>query len=111
MQERRSKHSCRNVFRTAFFSKLLVGLCGNGMAACQVVLRKIGKRNAKLPAPIPRSGEPEDLIPEAPLLRDKSEPDHIIKSARYTPQRSRPTELLNPPAAHAEGSRLRWFFQ
>jgi hypothetical protein len=52
---------------------ILVGLCGNDMAACRVVLRKIGKRNAKLPAPIPRSGEPEDLIHEAPLLRDTSE--------------------------------------
>ena len=33
-----------------------------------VILRKIGKRNARLPAPIPSTGEPEDLINELPLL-------------------------------------------
>ncbi len=35
---------------------------------CPVILRKIGKRNAKLPTPIPSTGEPEDLIEEMPML-------------------------------------------
>lgn len=37
-----------------------------------VILRKVGKRNAKLPAPIPISREPKDIINEAPLLDDPS---------------------------------------
>jgi hypothetical protein len=39
------------------------------VAFCPIILRKIGKRNARLPAPIPSTGEPEDLIEEMPLLR------------------------------------------
>jgi hypothetical protein len=35
---------------------------------CPINLRKIGKRNARLPAPIPSTGEPEDLIEEVPML-------------------------------------------
>lgn len=33
-----------------------------------VKLRKVGKREARLPAPIPSTGEPEDIIHEVPLL-------------------------------------------
>lgn len=33
-----------------------------------VTLRKVGKREARLPAPIPSTGEPEDIIQEVPLL-------------------------------------------
>ena len=33
-----------------------------------VTLRKVGKREARLPAPIPSTGEPEDIIHEVPLL-------------------------------------------
>ena len=43
------------------------------VATFPVNLRKVGKREAKLPAPIPKSGEPEDIINEAPLLSDTSE--------------------------------------
>jgi hypothetical protein len=35
---------------------------------CPVTLRKVGTRNARLPAPIPSTGEPEDIIHEVPLL-------------------------------------------
>jgi uncharacterized protein CXXCG len=35
---------------------------------CPVILHKIGKRSARLPAPIPSTSEPEDLINELPLL-------------------------------------------
>jgi len=38
----------------------------------KVELRKIGKREATLPPPIPASGEPEDLINEAPLYAGTS---------------------------------------
>ncbi len=43
-----------------------------GVAFAKAGLRKVGKREAKLPPPIPASGEPEDLINEAPLLADTS---------------------------------------
>lgn len=39
-----------------------------GISYCPVTLRKVGKREAQLPAPIPSTGEPEDLIDEVPLL-------------------------------------------
>jgi hypothetical protein len=42
------------------------------VAFAKVELRKVGKREAKLPPPIPASGEPEDLINEATLLTDTS---------------------------------------
>jgi len=35
---------------------------------CPVTLRRIGRRNARLPARIPSTGEPEDIINKAPLL-------------------------------------------
>jgi len=41
--------------------------------ACPVNLRKIGKREAKLPPPIPSTGEPEDMIDEVPLSPDHSD--------------------------------------
>lgn len=34
----------------------------------EVILRKVGKRDPKLPAPVPTTGEPEDLINEVPIL-------------------------------------------
>ena len=40
----------------------------NDVAFSEVKMRKIGRREAKLPAPIPSTGEPEDLINELPLL-------------------------------------------
>ena len=51
---------------------LLLNLCHEDVATFPVNLRKVGKREAKLPAPIPASGEPEDIITEAPLLTDTS---------------------------------------
>jgi hypothetical protein len=39
-----------------------------GIVFCPITLRKIGKRNAKLPAEVPSTGEPEDLINELPML-------------------------------------------
>jgi hypothetical protein len=39
-----------------------------GAAFSPVVLRKVGKREARLPAPRPSTGEPEDIIKEVPLL-------------------------------------------
>jgi hypothetical protein len=41
----------------------------SGPAFSPVVLRKIGKREAKLSPPTPSTGEPEDLIREVPLLK------------------------------------------
>jgi hypothetical protein len=42
------------------------------VAFAKVGLRKVGKREAELPPLIPASGEPEDLINEAPLLTNIS---------------------------------------
>ena len=46
------------------FESLGVGSVSYG----PVTLRKVGKREAHLPAPIPSTGEPEDIINEVPLL-------------------------------------------
>lgn len=50
----------------------LVGLCRNEIAVRPITLRKIGKREAKLAAPMPSTGEPEDIIHEVPLLSDET---------------------------------------
>jgi hypothetical protein len=47
---------------------LMVEQCSKDIAVCDVVLRKIGKREVKIPVPIPSSGEPGDIMAEAPLL-------------------------------------------
>ena len=44
-----------------------------GCALIPVIPRKIGKRRAKLPAPIPSTGEPEGLITEIRQVLDPSE--------------------------------------
>jgi hypothetical protein len=49
---------------------LLITASGNDIAVCPVILRKIGKRNAKLSPYMPSMGEPEDIINEVPLLDD-----------------------------------------
>ena len=49
-----------------FFLKTCVG----EISVRPIVLRKIGKRHAKLPPPMPTTGEPEDIINEVPLLAD-----------------------------------------
>jgi hypothetical protein len=51
---------------------LFLTASGNDIAVCPVILRKIGKRNAKLPPPVPSTGEPEDIINEVPILKDSS---------------------------------------
>ena len=43
----------------------------NGIAFSPVVLRKVGRREAKLQPPTPSTGEPEDMMPEMPLLKQK----------------------------------------
>jgi hypothetical protein len=48
----------------------LVAACPEDIAACPVTLRRIGKREAKLPPPMPSTGEPEDIIDEVPLLKN-----------------------------------------
>ena len=44
-----------------------------GVVFCPVILRKVGKREAKLQPPIPVTGEPEDIIEEVPLLKSTQE--------------------------------------
>lgn len=56
----------------------------------EVIMRKVGKRKAKLPAPVPTTGEPEDLINEVRLLNPIAgvEPYYemiILKESRYPP--------------------------
>jgi hypothetical protein len=52
--------------------RLFLDMCGDDIDVCAITLCKIGKREAKLPPPMPRTGEPEDLINEVPLLSDMS---------------------------------------
>jgi len=52
---------------------LLLEHCGNDIACCEVVLRRIGKLEASLPAPIPSTGEPEDMVEEVPLTSDRKD--------------------------------------
>ena len=68
----------------------LIDSCSDDIAACPVILRKIGKREAKLPSPMPSTGEPEDIIVEVPVLKDKSEVGLyfeilILKESEYPP--------------------------
>ncbi len=44
--------------------------CGDEISIRPITLRKVGKRQAKLPPPMPTTGEPEDIINEVPLLSD-----------------------------------------
>lgn len=49
--------------------QLLETLQIGGIKFCSIILRKVGKREARLPAPIPTTGEPEDIIDEVALLK------------------------------------------
>jgi hypothetical protein len=51
---------------------LLLEKCGTAVTVAKVKFGKIGKKEARLPAPIPSTGEPEDLITEAKPLSDLS---------------------------------------
>jgi hypothetical protein len=51
---------------------LLMELCQDDLATSPVILRRVGRRDAKPPAPIPRTGEPEDIIKGSPLLAGHS---------------------------------------
>jgi hypothetical protein len=68
----------------------LVAFCPDDIAVCPLTLRKVGKREAKLPPPIPSTGEPEDIVDEVPLLHDTSEIGPyfeivILKESKYPP--------------------------
>jgi hypothetical protein len=69
---------------------ILVETCPSDISACPVSLRKIGKREAKLPSPTPSTGEPEDIINEVPMLKATSEIGPyfemvILKESAYPP--------------------------
>lgn len=51
---------------------VLMSVCPEDVVAYPVTLRKIGKREARLPPPMPSTGEPEDMIDEVPLSIDPS---------------------------------------
>lgn len=60
-------------------------------------LRKIGKREANIPPPIPSTGEPEDIIDEVPILQVTSEIGPyfevlILKESEY-PLGGTPTKI------------------
>lgn len=62
----------------------------SGVSFCPVHLRKIGKRQPTLPAPMPSTGEPEDLILELPLQREPSSVGPyfemvVLTESRYPP--------------------------
>jgi hypothetical protein len=47
---------------------LLTNASVTGAVFCPVTLRRVGKRSANLPPPVPNTGEPEDIINEVELL-------------------------------------------
>jgi hypothetical protein len=49
---------------------LLLEYCPAHVSVCPINLRKIGKRNATLPPPIPSTGEPEDMVEQTPSSHD-----------------------------------------
>jgi hypothetical protein len=62
----------------------------NDVNFCEVILRKVGMREASFPAPVPASGEPEDLINELPLLKELDGVERyyemiILKESLYPP--------------------------
>ena len=62
----------------------------NDVNFCEVIMRKVGKREARFPAPVTASGEPEDLITELPLLENLDGVERyyemiILKESRYPP--------------------------
>jgi hypothetical protein len=52
---------------------LLTEYCADDIACCPAQLRKIGRNEAKLPVPIPTTGEPADMIKEVPSARSVSD--------------------------------------
>jgi hypothetical protein len=46
---------------------LLLRVAFDDIAVCPAKLSRIGRRGAKLPPPVPSTGEPEDIINETPL--------------------------------------------
>ena len=48
---------------------LFLSSCGDDIAVCPIILRKIGRREANLPTPMPSTGEPEDIINEVPFVK------------------------------------------
>lgn len=62
----------------------------NDVAFSEVIMRKVGKRDARFPAPRPASREPEDLIKEVPLLADTADVGRyhemiILKESGFPP--------------------------
>lgn len=69
---------------------LLIECCRDDIVVCPVTLRRVGKREASLPPPMPSTGEPEDIIDEVPLLEVTSEIAPyfeiiVLKESRYPP--------------------------
>jgi Protein of unknown function (Gmx_para_CXXCG) len=75
----------------------LVESCAADIAVCPVTIRKIGKREAKLPLPMPSPGKPAGMIDEVPILKDTSAIGPyfevlILKESEYPPSGT-PTRL------------------
>jgi hypothetical protein len=64
--------SCGALIVSERIKNTLVDCCPDDVAVCPVTLRKIGKREANLPPPMPSTGEPEDIINEVPIIRATS---------------------------------------
>lgn len=65
----------------------------NDVIFSEVTMRKVGRQEAKLPAPVPSTGEPEDLINELPLLETLDSVGRyyemiILKDSCYPPSRT-----------------------
>jgi hypothetical protein len=78
---------------------LLSDMVSDDISICPVNLRKIGKREANLPPPMPSTGEPEDIIKEVPILRNKSDVgpyfEVIILNESSYPPGGTPTDICS----------------
>jgi len=70
--------------------QLFKSLNVDGIEFCPVTLRKVGRRDANLPAPIPSTGEPEDIIDEVPLLKRTESIDPYFELVVQTESRYAP---------------------
>ena len=67
-----------------------VECCSSDITVCPVNIRKVGKRDAKLPPPMPFTGEPEDIINEVPITKNALEINSyfqilILKESGFPP--------------------------
>lgn len=88
------------LFETAVVSErirdFLLKIAPNDVTFIKVNKRKIGNREPKLPAPIPSTGEPEDIIHEVDFLQDANDvPDYYEMIPKFESKMPLNTRILS----------------